>query len=174
MARRGGKGGKRWSYTAGRYPFTVRVYERTRGGILYAAENESDPRGGRGREIRRSLGHRDRDKAIQYADEAASRNRRRGIGSLAREKPSARRILRLYLAHRSPDKGQTKQEEDRRQAEAWETFLGSNFDLSRFSRREWAEFIRRRRSGEIDARGQLVVDPESRRPVGDRVIEKDL
>jgi hypothetical protein len=173
MAKRDKRAGKRWSYTAGRYPHSVRVYERSRGGPLYAAANEPDPRGGPGRERKRSLGHRDRERAIEYADEQAAKLRR-GISNLTREKPSARRILKLYRAHRSPDKGKAKQEEDRRQAEAWETFLGSNFDLSRLSRREWDEFIRRRRSGEIDGRGKLVADPGNRRAVRDRTVEKDL
>ena len=34
---RDGRKGKRWSYTARHYPFSVRVYERTPGGVIYAA-----------------------------------------------------------------------------------------------------------------------------------------
>lgn len=173
MSRRDGRKGKRWSYTAGRYPYSVRVYERTAGGNIYVAAYDPTLRDGEGGERRRSLGHKDRESAMEYADEEAAKLRR-GVDDLLRASPTARRILRAYLKHRSPDKGEAKQKEDDRQAELWEAFLGSEFDLSRLSRREWDEFIRRRRSGELSPRGEIVSDPEKRRPVGDRTIAKDL
>jgi integrase len=56
----------------------------------------------------------------------------------------------------------------------WQRVLGSEFDLSKLSRREWDGFVRRRRSGEIDAYGNVVTDPEERQRVRERPVQKSL
>lgn len=127
-----------------------------------------------GRELRRSLGHRDRDAAEAYADEQAAKVRK-GMDQIRTARPTARRVLGQYEAHRTPDKRRMKaRKEDGRQIEMWRRFLGPEFDLSRLSRREWDAFKRKRASGEIDARGNQVAKPDDRRCVKARVVEKDL
>lgn len=158
--------GRRWSYTAGTYGSSVRVYEQKRDGIIYAAAAGRD-----GREIRRSLGHRDRDKAIEYAERAA-RELREGLG-VPGDRPTLRRIFAAYERDRTPDKAPRTQSEDRRQMAMFRKLWGDDFDLSRLSRGEWDRFIRRRRSGEISARGERV-PPADRRQIKHRTIERDL
>ena len=161
---------RKWSYTAGKRPYRVRVYERRPGGMLYAAA--WDP--GADREVRRSLGHRDRDAAEAYAVEQAARLRE-GMDRVRTARPTARRIFGQYEVHRTPNKrGEKARKEDRRQCEMWRRFLGPDFDLSRLGRREWEAFTRTRASGEIDARGNTMANPDYRTPVRDRVVEKDL
>ena len=50
--------------------------------------------------------------------------------------------------------------------------LGSDFDLSKLSRREWDKVVRQRRSGAIDGRGRPIV--KDRRKVSDRTVQRDL
>jgi len=163
-----------WSYTAGSYGLTVRVYERTPGGVLYACT--SDGNGGR---IRESLKHRDRDKARSYADDEA-RKLREGLASPGGGRPTLGRILDLYLQERTPDKAARTRSEDRRQAEMLKRVWGKDFDLRRLSRREWDALICARRSGSIDARGNRCTPDaekakgEPRTAVSDRTIERDL
>lgn len=175
MPKRKRKRRRRWSYSAGSYPATIRVYERTRGGVLYIAAWDPQARNGRGGEIKRSLDHRDKYEAKRYAEEQAAKLRQ-GIDEIHAARPTADRIFRLYRAHRTPDKSPKGQQEDGRQIDMWLNVLGADFDLSKLSRREWDAFIRRRRSGEIDARGCAVPNPKTkkRRTVRDRVVGKDL
>lgn len=59
-----------------------------------------------------------------------------------------------------------------RQIAIWSNVL-SKVRPTQVSEHHWTRFIRRRRTGEIDARGQRVPEKQ-RRPVGDRILEKDL
>ena len=69
--RREKRKGKRWSYTAGSYPHSVRVFERGRGGVLYVSAWDPIVPG----EVKRSLGHRNREASKAYADEQAAKLR---------------------------------------------------------------------------------------------------
>lgn len=164
--------GARWSRTVGTPPHTVRVYERGPGGVLYAATRDPTARGGKGGERRVSLGHRDRERAVEWAEDQAKRLRE-GTDELRGDRPTIRRVTALYRRHRSPDKSEKVQREDARQTEMWRNVLGDDFDLRRLSRREWDAFIRDRRSGSVGPRGHRVPE-ERRRPVGDRTVERDL
>ncbi len=97
--RREKRKGKRWSYTAGSYPHSVRVFERGRGGVLYVSAWDPTVRG----EVKRSLGHRNREASKAYADEQAAKLRQ-GMDDVRAARPTAERIFRLYRAHRTPDK----------------------------------------------------------------------
>ena len=158
-------GRKGWSYTAGRHGHKVRVYERTNG-MIYVSVWEG------GREVRRSLGHKDRERAKDYADDLATELRKGETATVADE-PTVKRIFSLYLEHRTPDKSEYSRRADKRHAEMWTRVLGSGFDLRKLSRRQWDDFLRTRRSGRIDARGKLVRKKGDRRPVSDRALEKD-
>ena len=178
MARRetDGRKGRRWSYTAGRHGNKVRVYERSNGQI-YMAVWDPTARGGQGAEVKRSLEHGDRERAKDYADELVVQLRKgRGgqgrSGAWREEGGTVGRIFSLYRKHRSPDKNAESQTTDDRHIQLWTTVLGSDFGFNNLSRREWDRFLRRRKLGAIDSRGRLVPE-KNRRPVGDRVVEKD-
>ena len=154
-----------WSYTAGRHGHKVRVYERRGRRCLYVSVWEG------GSEVKRSLGHANRQGAMDYADDLATKFRK-GEAQVGGEAPTVERIFSLYRQHRTPDKGEYSQDADDRQAALWKRVLGGDFDLSKLSRRQWDAFLRVRRSGAIDARGEPVA-MEDRRSVGERVLEKD-
>lgn len=161
----------RWSYSAGHPPNTVRVYERKDSPNLYVAVWDPEANGGKGGEVKRSLKYSDKERAKRYADDLAPKLRE-GEETVAEAGATVDRIFRLYLRHRTPDKGEWQQRADRRHAELWKRVLGSGFELSKLSRAEWDTFLRKRRSGAIDARGNPVREKD-RRPVGDRTLEKD-
>jgi integrase len=154
-----------WSYTAGRHGHAVRVYQRRDRKSLYVSVWEH------GREVKRSLKHADRQRAMDYADDLSTQIRK-GDTEVGVEQPRAARIFALYQEHRTPDKGAYSQGADQRHTALWKAVLGAAFDLSKLSRRQWDAFVRARRSGAIDAKGAPVLE-KKRRKVRDRVIEKD-
>jgi integrase len=83
-------------------------------------------------------------------------------------------LFRLFEREVLPGHSPRHRTETERQLELWRTFLGPRFVVSRFGLREWNAFIRQRREGEIDARGQRVHDPKRRKPVGTRSVAKSL
>jgi len=159
---------QRWSYTSGRRPNRVRVYERADSGSLFLATWDAD----QGREVRRSLGHSDREWAKDLADDLAVQLRRgeQAISRRADEGPVLREIFARYLREKSPDKSESSRRSDRRNAELWTRVLGADFDLSKLSRRQWDRFLRDRASGAIDARGNPVAEGK-RRPVSARAVQ---
>jgi len=154
-----------WSYTAGRHGHKVRVYERPGRASIYVSVWED------GREVKRSLKHSDRERAMEYADDL-SKELRKGGKKVSSGRPTVGRILQPYKAHRTPDKGEASRRADARHAALWTEVLGTGFDLTTLSRRQWDAFVRERRSGAINARGKRV-SAKKRRPVRDRVVEKD-
>ena len=156
---------KSWSYTSGRHGHKVRVYARRGRSCLYVSVWEH------GSEVKRSLGHADREQARDYADDLAAEVRK-GEARVGGEAPTVERVLLLYQQHRTPDKGTYSQGADDRHAALWTRVLGGSFDLSKLSRRQWDPFLRSRRSGSITARGEPV-GAEKRHSVGERALEKD-
>ena len=59
---------QKWSYSVGERPDTVRVYERTPSGVLQVATWDRTI----GEYRRKSLGHRDRQRAKEYANQLAA------------------------------------------------------------------------------------------------------
>ncbi len=163
---RDGRSGKRRSYTAGSYGCSRRVVEAENGTVY---EQWYDPLTGNDRS--RSLGRVDWSTAIQHAEEQVARLRL-GLDEMQAGKPTLRRVTRLYRHFRTPDKTPAVQVEDDRRIEMWRRVLGPDFDLSKLSRRQWDVFIRLRRTGAIDPRGNP--NEKNRRSVGDRTIERDL
>jgi integrase len=129
-----------WSYLAGEKGRNrVRVYERGAIGIYLDYRTEE------GRRVRRPLGHADRNRAKDEADQVAAR-----FGELATRPPAAlslRRLIEKYEAEVTPEKATTTQSHDRRVFK----LLGDAWDLERslasFDVRDWNRYIKLRRAG---------------------------
>jgi integrase len=160
-----------WTYTAGQYPHSIRVFERGGpGGVIYASIYDGSLRAGKGGEHRLSLGHRDRDEAMAYAEREA-RKLRQGIAQS--RTPIVLRVFDLYEKHRTVSKGERQMKEDGRAATRWRNHLEPDFNLSKLSRREWDQYERIRRSGALSSNGSFVTKLSERRPAGDRTIQRD-
>lgn len=99
---------KCWTHAEGEKGATVTVYERRPGGILYARAFDPTRAGGKGGYVRRSLKHRDQERAKTYALEQAAKLRQ-GQNELAEGKISLARLFALYETHRTPRKSAGEQ-----------------------------------------------------------------
>lgn len=159
---------KRWTYSAGRRPYTVAVEELEPGGNIYVriwSRREQ-------RHRYRSLRHRDRDRAIEHAEKLALRLREEGEAVLAGN-VTWDRVIRLYRQHRTPQKSPGVRKDDDRRTELFTRFLGPRKDPHAISLAEWEKFIHQRRGGIISPRGKPVAEGK-RRPVRIRTVEADL
>lgn len=140
----------RWSFTAGEHPYSVRVFEREPGGVLYVkAWNRATKR-----QERYSLGHRDQERAIAQAESTAKRLRD-GADVAVSAPATVGYVLREYLASRAhKGKVPSSRAADERQAELWKRFLGADRKIATLGSREWHDFIAKRSTGSIDARGR--------------------
>jgi len=165
----------KWSHSVGERPHTVTVYERTEGGNLYVRVWDPNARGGKGTWVRRSLGHRDRERAKDYAAEQYAKLRK-GEDDVRAGRIKLARLFTLYAKHRTPKKGEREQEADTRRIEMFTRVLGAQKDPHKISRSEWEGFIERRSAGKIDARGRPKDHPDhiDRGQVGPRTVERDL
>jgi len=154
---------KRWSYSAGaRGTNRVCAYE-ARSGALFVEYRERDEATGRLRRQRVSLGHRDRERAIQQVQAMAARlaaGPTIGTGEL-----TLKALFDIYVAEVTPRKGVGKQAHDRRAARMFLELWGRDRRAASLNRRDWEHFIDLRRAGRIGPCG---------RPVGDRQLEYDL
>jgi hypothetical protein len=164
---------RKWSLSVGKRPHTVTVYERVPGGVLYARAWDPTLRNRRGGLRRISLGHRDKGAAKAYAAEQHAKLIR-GDAELVSRRISLGRLLALYGAHRTPQKGRTEQKADQRRMGLYARFLGPEKDPLKITWAELHRFVDARRTGELTARGRWITDPSRRKPVRDRTIESDL
>jgi integrase len=162
-----------WSFSAGSRGSTVTVYERERGGVLYARAFDPSLRKGRGDYRRVSLGYRNRARAEQYAVEQAARLAS-GQAEITSGRITLARLLALYHQHRTPRKTEGEQLDDARRIEMWTRVLGARKDPHKITLGEWETFIDVRGSGAIDSRGVRVDREDERRPVSTRRVEADL
>jgi integrase len=154
-----------WSESRGRYGCRIRVFQPEPGGNIYYAHGD-----GRGGEKNGSLGHRDRKRAIEFAEELSAKF------VLGLELPQTETLetgWRDYLRERSVDKTVDSQQHDRRVAHATMNFFGANTPIEQLTRTDFDRFIRARLSGEIDSSGDFVMHPERRQRVGERTVERD-
>lgn len=133
---------KKFSYIAGEKGRNrVRAFEEVKTGMLYLEWHE------RGKRRRKSLGHRDEDRAKRQAEKVAYQ-----IGE-ARWKPSAEitlgELFDIYLVEESPQKGEGKRKHDHRCAEMFNRFFGRNRKAQTLNQRDWSGFIQQRRCGKI-------------------------
>lgn len=159
---------KVWRYKAGRRPFTVAVEEFEPGGILYVRMWIPEEQKYR----HRSLRHRDKQRAMAYADELTVRLREGSQDVLGGE-VTIERLFRLYHEHRTPAKAKATQLEDLRRMTLFARFFGPRRRADRITLGEWEKFIAVRGRGAIDSKGQEV-EQGDRRPVRTRTVQADL
>lgn len=168
---------RRWSYTVGERPYTVTVYERQPGGVLYASAWDTTLRGGRGGQRRVSLKHRDRDLAKKYAAEQHAKLVA-GQAAITAGRVTLKRLFALYAEYARTRDGEeptmAEKKAGARRAELFVRVFGADKDPHKITEAEWHRFIKERRSGAIDARGRYVADPKKRRPARNRTVEYDL
>ena len=143
---------KCWSHAEGEKGATVTVYERRPGGLLYARAFDPTRRAGKGGYVRRSLKHRDQDRAKTYALEQAAKLRQ-GQNEVAQAKTTLARLLASYQTHRTPRKSLGDQGEDLRRAAMFTRVFGAQKDPHLISLGEWEAFIEARGCGAIGADG---------------------
>jgi integrase len=130
----------------------VRVEEVTPGSNIRACTWSPDANEGKGGEKRRSLGHRDRRRARQYAEDEAEELASGGARQSAPIEPTVEPVFACYREHMSPQKSPRVQQDDKHQAELWTKHLGPTFDLRNLSVIEWDGFAQRRRSDGVGNR----------------------
>ena len=162
-----------WSNSVGSKPYTVRVFERAPGGMLYASAWDSTLRNGLGGYRRHSLGHRNKEAAKRYAAEQHAKLVR-GQDDLVSGRTTIGRLFALYGELRTPQKGDSSQAEDERRILLFTRYLSADKSPSRITTVEWSRFVDDRRSGAISASGEPVPEKDRRRPVRNRTIEADL
>lgn len=157
----------RWSYKAGKRPYSITVYEHPRSpNVWYRVWVPARDNWKRG-----SLEHADKDAAIAWADEEAAKLRR-GQSDLRAGRVTLEILFAMYLKHRSPEKGKAQQSADKRHAEFWKNVLGPRKDPRKISSAEWKEAKEKRASGQVDARGNEISDKEDQKPVKPRTVKK--
>ena len=163
---------KAWSKSFGEYGSRVRIFEDTDSGILYAEARDpaSDPK--RPRYLCRSLRHRDKSRAEQWAREQTIKLVT-GDQSFRDPTPTVARVLSLYLTEQSPQKCASERQADERRAKLWTRVLGAKKDLSVLILREWNRFIEARGTGEIDPEGEPVPE-DKRKQVRPATVAADL
>src|SRR6266702_805600 len=167
------QGAKCWSQSVGRYRARIRVYESRPGGNLYAEIAERGP-GARKHHYRQfSLRHRDRDRAVQWAQDQVTLMLL-GQPNVADPPPTVWRLIQAYLTHVKPQHKPAGQRNDIRAGNLWLAVLGKDTDLRLITLARWTTFIRDRRAGAIDAEGVPVPTLEDRRAVGAAAVASDL
>lgn len=175
---------KYWSYIAGeRGRNWVRAFEKGQGGILFVEWYEEVPGRTKARRKRASLGHRDRTKAKNTADEIAAAFARKEAPEPLKQQPgdiTLHELLDVYLERETPYKGTSKQGHDQRAAAVFKSFFSSSRPARTLNLGDWNEFIRARRERRIGpprtvrrARERRIRGEEVP-PIGDRQIEYDL
>lgn len=144
---------KKWSVSVGDRGSTVRVAEREPGGIIYLYWTVDR------RPKKRSLGHRDKDRALDEAW-AVHRQLRKGLDALEAGSATIGTILEAYTRHVTPTKCDREQTTDRSRRELVERVFGAD-RLPRMIRdRDWESFLRDRATGKINARGMTASEVE--------------
>jgi integrase len=150
-----------WSYSAGRRGGNrVRAFFDPRDGAYYLEWRES------GRRCRQKLGDvTSQEAAADKADTLAGKFAEADAGEIAAPM-TLDRLLRLYLAERTPQKGMDRQRHDQRAAGLWRSFLGRQrlgLRPEQLTRKEWDGYLHARRTGTL-----------GRKPAKNNTIRMDL
>ncbi len=162
-----GRKAKLWSYSTGVHGCRVRVAERVPGGSLYAMTTAPGGRGWR----KVSLGHKDKERAMEEAHKLAVKRQK---GDEPLERLTVAGMFELFSRSVLPRQCAHHLEELKRAIDLWTRFLGGSRIVETIGPSDWEAFERARAPGEIDGRGRLVPDPEKRKPVGQRTIQKEM
>lgn len=159
---------KRWSYKTGeRGRNRVRAFEEAKTGIIHLEWYETPAGSSTRKRRRKSLGHRDREKAKQQADEAAA-----AFAQQPQETPdeiTLRELFDIYEREVTPEKSEREQGHDRTCKEMMLRFFGPERKAETLNRRDWDSFIRERSSGRL-----RPASKEKATAVGNRTVARDL
>ena len=156
---------KGWSYSAGeRRKNRVRVFEEP-SGLIFVEYREREEGEERARRKRQSLGHRDRNKAMEQARLIAARlvakpEREDGV--------TLGTLFDIYLAEVTPRKSGRKQEHDHNCVRLFLILWGRDRRASTLNLTDWNHYIDLRRSGQLAPKGKRTG------PVGERQVGYDL
>ena len=152
---------KTWSYSVGDRGCSVRVYERTPGGVLYISASDPTLQDGKGGYGRVSLGYRDRKRAKKQARALVKELE---AGETSASNPTLGYVVDLYR-HDHVSILKTKTVTWLTTClDCWVNYLGRSFKVYDIGPREWEAFKAHRSSGAIDARGNTV-EPDKRRQI---------
>lgn len=175
---------KHWSYVAGeRGRNWVRAFEKGTTGLLFVEWYERSANGVPPRRKRASLGHRDRARAKEAADEiaAALAGGREHAATLSVDTaPTLHHLIDRYLAAETPHKSRSKRGHDERAAATFKAFFRKGRKADSINLGDWNGFIRARRAREVGPSGTVSRATRLRQrgrpvpPLGDRQIEYDL
>lgn len=134
---------QRWSESLGPYGSTVRVAEREPGGILYVLWVDA-----RGKQQKRSLGHRDKKLGKRQALELSHRLAMHEGGASA-ERLTLGRLINLYLQEGLHGRSEKHRGEAKRKLQLVGEFFGLEREVESLSRSDVDRFIEARRTGAI-------------------------
>ena len=153
----------RRSYSAGEWGRNrVRVYPDPKTGMIQIEWREH------GRRLRRSLKHRDWDRAKRQADEIAAglaEPRATNVADTEPEPLTLDTLFDIYGDEVTPTKAKGTQKYDRGAMKMFLRFFGKHRKAATLSQRDWDRFIRARRAGRAGRSGK---------PAADRTIQQDL
>lgn len=159
---------KYWRYSAGEHGSKVEVSERDASGMLYARVWDPKARA----QIYISLGHRDRDRAMQYAHDEAEKLRD-GRSQIGAGIVTFGFLVDEYVRIETPKKKNAKsRKDDVRRSVMWKKLIGAETRASHVTLDVWESFVPKRRSGELDAYG-VTVRIKLRVPVGEQAVAHD-
>jgi integrase len=139
---------KCWSQSIGEYKLTVRVYELYPGSNLYRSVWVTSPGKKSGKEDKKSLGHKDRDRAVREAYELIAHLRSTSDG-LRQGEITLGALKARYLAGRKhAAKAERTRKEDERKLERVVAFLGATKRASSLDEEAVLEYVEARRRGD--------------------------
>lgn len=154
---------KKWTYSIGEKPNTVRCFERQPSGTLYLGYYTN------GRFERASLKHRDKARAKHQARELLKKLEEGDLSDGTNRRVTITDIIRLACSDLDRLSPRVRKQYEQ-QGIFWTNYLGRDFDISKFTGEHWDAFIADRRSGRINARGLRSGGLR----VGERVIASNL
>lgn len=177
----------RWSWSVGPHGDRVRVREMKLGGNVYL--EAYDPELGNTR--RKSLKFRVRDEDGDLLKEAVEEAQATAKATLALriqgEMPwemeaeeeetgptTAGELFEVFRQRELPSLSERRRKRVKRDLDLLESFLGPDFEMHRFDLQEWNALKRQRASGEIDAHGNRVHDPDKREEVAAATVAHTL
>ncbi len=153
----------RRSYSAGEWGRNrVRVYPDPKTGMIQIEWSEN------GNRLRRSLKHRDWNRAKQQADEVAAGLAQPVAADVPDPDPeplTLGTLFEIYGEEVTPTKAKASRKYDRATMKMFLRFFGNRRKARTLSQRDWDRFIRARRAGSVGG---------GRKAVGYRTVQRDL